>query len=297
MTTASTTGHLVSEEKAHYQATPFLKQIPKLAKAQFREYLRSRRFFILLGLMAAIGVIFTAVVAHYRGSLISSSLGFYGGAWGGAANFLTILVAVFFGGDAIAGEFQNKTGYFLMGLPVRRGAIYLGKFLAAYLASAAVLLSFLFVLLLNGAYYFGVSGFPWQLGVSVLLTLIYLSAVLATTFVFSSLFKTSAYGFVLTALLFLIGFTILQDWVSALAHIEPWMVISYASGTIGAVFSSNPNWGFTGTSTLVHGTINPNVVARIYTVAGVGEGVLIMIGYLMVLMLLGFFLFEREEFT
>ena len=280
-----------------FEAPALLQQIPKLARYQLREYLRSRRFVAMAGIITAIGVLFTVIVGYYRGSTVANNVDFYSGAWGGAASYLVILVAVLFGGDAIAGEFQNKTGYFLMGLPVRRSTVYLGKLLAAYVASASMLLVYLAFLVGNGAYYFGGGALPWQLGVSVALTLVYLAAVLGVTFLFSSLFKTSAYGFVLTALLFLIGFTILQDYISAFAHVEPWMVISYASSTISSVFDPSVNWGLSGSSTLVHGSIEKSTVVRIYTVAGVAEGAIIMVGYVVGSVLVGLGLFEREDFS
>ncbi|MGA9839663.1 MAG: ABC transporter permease [Thermoplasmata archaeon] len=282
---------------SEFHAPPLLRQIAKLARYQLREYLRSRRFLAMVGIIVFIGAIFTVVVGHYRGPLVANNVSFYGGDWGGAVGYLIVLGAVLFGGDAIAGEFQNKTGYFLMGLPVRRSTVYFGKFLAVYVAAASTLLLYLGILLANGIFYFGAGGFPWQLGVSVLLAFLYLAAVVGVTFVFSSLFKTSAYGFVLTALLLLFGFTILQDFVSALAHIEPWMIITYASGTVGSVFNPPVNWGLSGSFVLMHGEIEKTVVAKVYTVAGIAEGVLIMLGYLVVTAVGGLRLFEREEFT
>lgn len=270
-----------------------LEQVPRLTRFQLREYLRSLRFIALLGIVLAIGVIITAVVAHFRGAIVSTNVAFYGSFWGGGVDLVIVLAAVFFGGDAIAGEFQNKTGYFLMGLPIRRTTVYAGKFIAAYLASTAMLLLYLVILVLNGAYYFGSGLLPWQLGLSLLLALFYLAAVLGATFLFSSLFKTSAYGFVLTAILFLFGFSLLEDLVTGLVKIEPWMVISYAESTIGSVFSSTANWGFTGTVTTV-------TVGRFSTTtytAGIGEGIVIMLVYFVVTAALGLFLFEREEFT
>jgi len=280
-----------------FRAPPLLQQIPKLARYQLREYLRSRRFLAMAGIVLFVGAILTAVTGYYRGSLVAGPVSFYSADWGGAASYLIVLVAVLFGGDAIAGEFQNKTGYFLMGLPVRRSTVYFGKFLAAFAAAASMLVLYLGILIINGLYYFGAGALPWQLGVSVLLAVLYLAAVLGATFLFSSLFKTSAYGFVLTALLFLIGFTLLQDYISILLHNQPWMVISYASGTIGSVFNTPVNWGFTGTSILMHGDIEKNVVVRIYTVAGVAEAVVIMVGYLFVTVLAGLWLFQREDFS
>ncbi len=274
------------------------EQVFKLTRYQLREYLSSRRFVVLVGIILAIGAILTAVVAYYRSDLISNNLAFYRGFWGRSAGVIVVLAAVFFGGDAIAGEFQNKTGYFLMGLPIRRAAIYIGKYIAAFVASVCVLALFLFILLLNGVYYFGGSALPWQLVPSFVLASVYLMAVLAVTFLLSSLFKTSAYGFVLTALLFLFGFTLLQDLVTSLLKLQPWMVISYASGAVGDVFSPSINWGLMGTvtTTSLPGDLSLFTTVTHYT-CGVAEGVVIILAYFFVAAIVGLILFEREEFT
>jgi ABC-2 type transport system permease protein len=273
------------------------EQVAKLTRFQLREYLRSRRFVALTLIVLVIGAILTAIVAHFRGSLVSNNFAFYGSFWGSGADIVIVLAAVFFGGDAIAGEFQNKTGYFLMGLPIRRATVYVGKFIAAFFASVAMMLLFLVILVANAVYYFGSSAFPWQLGVSLVLAVVYLSAVLGATFLFSSLFKTSAYGFVLTAILFLFGFTLLGDVITGLVKIEPWMIISYASSTIGSVFSSSVNWGIHGTVTTTVMMVGPRSISMTNYSAGIAEGIVIMIGYLLVTAAAGLWLFEREEFT
>jgi ABC-2 type transport system permease protein len=274
-----------------------MDQVLKLTRYQLREYLRSRRFGVLVLIVAGIGAIVTAVVAHFHSTLISDSLAFYSSFWAGGATAVIVLAAVFFGGDAIAGEFQNKTGYFLMGLPIRRSTVYVGKYIAAFLASVGVLALYLAILVGNGAYYFGTGALPWQLGVSLLLAIVYLLAVLGATFLFSSLFKTSAYGFVLTAILFLFGFTLLQDLVASLVKIEPWMVISYANGIIGSVFAPGIPWGLFGTSAEVREAFGPVRSTTLVYTPGVAEGVVIMIGYFVLTALAGLYLFEREEFT
>jgi ABC-2 type transport system permease protein len=274
---------------------PSTVQIPKLARFQLHEYVRSRRFYALIGIVVAIGAILTTVIAYYRttltnAGLLSGGLAFYGTFWGGGIDLVIVLAAVFFGGDAIAGEFQNKTGYFLMGLPIRRTTVYVGKFIAAYLASVAIMLLYLAILIGNGVVYLHGGFLPWQLGVSLLLALTYLAAVMGATFLFSSLFKTSAYGFVLTAILFLFGFTLIEDLVVGLTNLEPWMVISYAESTIGNVFANNVNWGFGATTSLSVGRM------RLFN-PGIGEGLVIMLGYFFLTAAAGLFLFEREEFT
>jgi ABC-2 type transport system permease protein len=281
-----------------FTVPPTLAQVGKLTRYQFREYLRSLRFVALAGIVLIIGVILSAVVGYYRGGLVASADAFYGSFWGGGVGLVIVLAAVFFGGDAIAGEFQNKTGYFLMGLPIRRATVYVGKFVAAYLASVAMVLLYLAILLANGAYYFGATAVPWELGLSLLLALIYLGAVMGATFLFSSLFKTSAYGFVLTAILFLFGFTLIGDLLTDLVKIEPWMVISYASSTISNVFNPGIAWGFAGASKTLTTPTGPrsSFTTTVWT-PGIGEGIVIMLGYLLVTAIVGLWLFEREEFT
>ncbi len=293
-----------AETRTRRRVPPSVEQVLKLTRYQWREYVSSRRFVVLIGIVIAIGVILTGVIVRFRstlsepGGLLTSNLAFYGSFWGGAAGFVIVLAAVFFGGDAIAGEFQNKTGYFLMGLPIRRATVYVGKYIAALMASICILVLFLAILLLNGVYYFGGDALPWQLGPSFLLALVYLMAVLGATFMFSSLFKTSAYGFVLTAILFLFGFTLVEDLVTGLIKMEPWMVISYASGAIGDVFAPTINWGLIGTVTTARFGAGPGrfVDVTSYT-AGVAEGVVIMLAYFVLTAIAGLFLFEHEEFT
>jgi ABC-2 type transport system permease protein len=257
----------------------------RLMRFQLRDYLRSRRFLLMTALTLAIAAIVTVVVAHFRGGLVSTPAAFYGSFWGGGVAALIVFAGIIYGGDAIAGEFQNKTGYFLMGLPLKRGTIYQGKFLAAYLASTTAVLLYLVVLVLNGIYYFGMGAFPWQLGASLLLALLYLAALLGTTFMFSSLFKTSAYAILVVAVLFLFGFTIAQALVTDLVKIEPWFLISYASPVIGNIFldpyPSHSVTQFGHTS---------------YT-ATVPEAVLIMVLYFVLTTLAGYALFTREQFT
>jgi len=268
------------------------QQVWKLARYQFRDYLRSRRYVLMMAIVAAIGAILTAVLAYFRpAGLVDDPLGFYGSAWGGGVTIIIVFAGVIFGGDAIAGEFQNKTGYFLMGLPIRRATIYAGKYLAAWAASLTAVLVYLAILLGNGVFYFGASAFPWQLGESFVLTLVYLLALLGATFLFSSLFKTSTYATLVVAVLFLFGFSILQTVITDLAKIEPWFVISYASAILSNVFLNPYPPHVQHVALFAGGPINtvynPTIV----------EGVIIMLGYFLLTSLLGLLLFEREEFT
>ena len=133
-----------------------MTQVGITMKYTFLDYFRSRRFFILLIITLLITALLTILVGYYRPqSFLASDLSFYGSWWGNSVTFVIILSGIFFGGDAISGEFQNKTGYFGIPNPIRRSSIYIGKWLAAFVAATTILGVFTVITVGNGIYYFG----------------------------------------------------------------------------------------------------------------------------------------------
>ena len=273
-----------------------LSQAFLLSRYQLRDYLRARRFLLMMAIVAIAGGIISFVVAYYHTTsplvqgLVASADAFYGSFWVVGAGVLIVFAGIIFGGDAIAGEFQNKTGYFLMGLPIRRASVYVGKFLAAYAASLVAVVAYLVILFANGLYYLHWNAFSLPLLESFLIALLYLGALLGAVFLFSSMFKNSLYAVLVVAVLFLFGFSIIQDLIVGLVKVEPWFMITYAENVIGYPFlsslpahmttSQGPR-GFTST------TYNPTYA----------EGFAIMAGYFLLTAVAGLFFFEREEFT
>lgn len=267
-----------------------LSQVKTIAKYELINYLRTRRFFILLSITVAISILLTSVVAYYRpAGFLSSELGFYSSWWGLAINYILILSAIFFGGDAISGEFQNKTGYFLIGNPISRAAIYAGKLVAALLASLTVFAIFTAFTVGNGFYYFGIS-VPWQFGLSFLFSILYLVSIMGFTFFFSSAFKSSSMSILVTAILFLFAFNLIQTLVSNLVQIEPWFLITYGAQIIGNILNDPypPH--------IAEIRVGPNMTFTSYN-ATVPEGVAIMAIYFAATIALGFWAFKRKELT
>ena len=260
-------------------------QTTRVVKFEFLNYVRSRRFFVLVAINLVISGALTGLIGYYRpGSLVGSGLAFYSTWWGTSIVFLIALAGVFFGGDAISGEFQSKTGYFLVVRPVARSAIYLGKLIAAFLASVIILVLFAGIAVGNGWFYTGPP--PVQFDESVGLALVYLLAVLGITFFFSSMFKSSSMSILVTLILFLFGFTLIQAIVTGFAKVEPWFMVTYASAIISNVLSVpypthlSPDRGFGS-----------------QYVASVPEGLVIMVVYALIGAVAGYFLFRRQDFT
>lgn len=266
-----------------------MTQVGIITKYTFLDYFRSRRFFILLIITLLISTLLTILVGYYRpDSFLASDLSFYSSWWGNSTTFVVVLSGIFFGGDAISGEFQNKTGYFGLPNPIRRSSIYVGKWISAFLASTVMLGIFAAITVANGSYYFGLN-VPYQFGESVLFAWFYLIAVLGFTFFFSSLFKSSAISILVTAILFLFAFNLIQTLVSALVQMEPWFILTYGAQIIGNVLMvPYPSH----VSTIAAGRISLTT----YNVP-IPEGLAIIGIYFIVTAVLGLLLFERKEFT
>ncbi|MGI0090948.1 MAG: ABC transporter permease [Nitrososphaerales archaeon] len=268
-----------------------MQQIGTVVKYEMTNYFRSRRFFILLIIGLIVSGLLTFLVAYYGVSTFgSSAIQFYSAWWQFAPTFVVIFSAIFFGGDAISGEFQNKTGYFLVGNPIRRSSIYIGKWVAAFTAAIIIMAVFTAIAIANGAYYFGGSAFPSQFGQAVVFTIVYLIAALGFTFFFSSLFKSSSMSILVTVILLLFGFSIIDTLVTSLVHIEPWFILTYGSAIITGVLSAG---GFPAHQTVEH---FGRVTITTYN-ATIPEGLAIMLVYFAITAILGLVLFERKEFN
>jgi ABC-2 type transport system permease protein len=284
--------------RANNSVPSSLSQVRLQTKYEFLNYFRSRRFFILLGITVAIGLVLTAIVDYYRpSSFLSSDLDFYSGWWGNTATFVVVLSGIFFGGDAISAEFQNKTGYYLVPNPIRRSSIYIGKWIAAFIASSVILGVFALMTIGNALYYFGAT-MPYQFPEALAFSWFYLIAVLGFAFFFSSLFKSSSYSILVTAILFLFAFSIIQTLYADLAQAEPWFILTYGASIIGNVLSTTyPAHEIVTHGIFGRGANNPNAPAFTTFNATIPEGLEIMLVYFIVTAVIGLILFERKEFN
>ncbi|MGD0979139.1 MAG: ABC transporter permease subunit [Candidatus Bathyarchaeia archaeon] len=270
-----------------------LTQVGITLKYTFIDYFRSRRFFILLTITLLIGALLTVIVGYYRPeSFLTSDLSFYSSWWGMSVTFVIAFSGIFFGGDAISGEFQNKTGYFGVPNPIRRSSIYVGKWLAAFIAATIILVIFTAITVSNGMYYFGLN-VPYQFGLSVLFAWFYLVAVLGFTFFFSSLFKSSSMSILVTAILFLFAFTLIETLVADLVQVEPWFILTYGGQIVGNILAvTYPDHVVVATRHV--GTRTITITSFNVTVP---EGLAIIALYFIITSILGLVLFERKEFT
>jgi ABC-2 type transport system permease protein len=125
---------------------------------------------------------------------------------------------------------------------------------------------------------------------------IYLLALLGAVFLFSSMFKTSTYATLITAVLFLFGFSLIQDLIAGLAHVTPWFILTYADTIIGGVFNTSCT-SEPGSHVCTMRGPGGTMLQESVNNATIPEGVAIMLAYFVITAILGLLLFEREEFT
>lgn len=274
-----------------------MSHVGMMAKYNFLNYFRARRFYVMLVIVILISGLLSLAIGYYQPPGLvgpgSTALGFYAAGWGSFATFVVILSTAFFGGDAISGEFQNKTGYFLVPNPIRRSAIYAGKWLAALAASTIILAIFALIMIANGFYYFGFT-LPDQLLESIAFSWIYLVAALSLAFAFSSLFKSSSISILMSVILLLFVFDVIDTVAGNVASIEPWFSITYGAGIVSNVLKI-PFPDHIMTTPIPNGR-GGEFRFSVFN-ATIPEGLAILAAYFALTALVGLWLFQRKEFT
>jgi len=214
-----------------------------VTRYEFLKHIRRRRLWIILGLALLVELAVLVLVPVLRtggyptdvtlpiggtiqGVLIMAALLTFGPT-------LAALGAVFFAGDAIAGEFENKTGFLLFTNPVKKMVLWSGKFIACYLATVALII-FTYIII-TVALYAIYQQLPFELLKSFGLCLLYAAAVLAVTFFFSSASKSSMGATVIT-LVFIWVISGIVESVLAFTSNPYWFMISAQGDSVYLVY-------------------------------------------------------------
>jgi len=152
----------------------------------------------------------------------------------GSISILIVLSATFFAGDALASEYEKKTGYVLFPNPVRREIIYAGKFLASFLISMGVISIYYFVVGMETYHYYG--KIPHEFWLSFAFSTLYTLSVVGLAYLYSSILSSAMSSTLLT---FFTLFMILPaiSSITMLSGVEPWFILTYCGDIITLVFN------------------------------------------------------------
>ena len=146
---------------------------------------------------------------------------------------LAILAAVFFAGDAIASEFERKTGYMLFPNPVKRVTIVVGKYLACFIATATIII--IAYLISAGALLVFYGQVPGGIVGSLALTLMLACSVISMAFAFSSVLKGGMGATIATLLTFMVVSTIISTSLASAGY-DPWFMPDRATDAVAFTY-------------------------------------------------------------
>lgn len=264
-----------------------LPQPLRVAKFELLRQFRRRRMVLLLAIAGVVAAALFGVMRAFgaEGSTAYSYLSSYGP----FVSILAALAATFFGGDALVGEFEHRTGYLLFPQPVTRTSIFVGKLLAALgLTSLTV-----------GTYYaimagatLGVKGtLPVEVAYSFLLAILYTTAALGVAFLLSSALKTTTVASVLTfALLFFV--LAIVSTILGVASVRPDGNLAFAGQTIANILAGPYPSGYPGDSPGGGPGGRPGLTQ--YSPA-VGTSIAVMAAWALISFAVALFLYRRRE--
>ncbi|MFA5309575.1 MAG: ABC transporter permease [Dehalococcoidales bacterium] len=203
-------------------------------KYEFLKHIRRKRLYIILGIalvVEALALILvpTLMTGGYPDSVMLM------------ATILTVgpslaaIGAVFFAGDAIAGEFEGKTGFLLFTNPIKREVLWIGKYLAGLIAvTLLIIFTYIIIAVSLGVIYHEV---PVQILGSFGLCLIYAASVLSLTFFFSAVSKGSMGATIMTLLFIWVLSGIVQS-ILGFTNNPYWFLISAGGDSINLPYGN-----------------------------------------------------------
>jgi ABC-2 type transport system permease protein len=188
---------------------------------EFLKHIRRKRLYVVLGLtvlveLAVLIGLPTLMDGYPDNIMVMAAMLTIGPS-------MATIGAIFFAGDAIAGEFESKTGYILFTNPVRRITLVAGKYLAS---CAAVILLIIFGYLIVCISLLAIYGnIPIETAKSFGLCLLFAASVLSVTFFFGSVSK-GAMGATVITLVFIMVISGIIESVLMMAGQPHWFLLS-----------------------------------------------------------------------
>jgi len=258
------------------------EKLEVVAWYEFLKHLRRKRLYMILGvvIVAELAVLIGLPLlgeGYPENVLITAAMLSIGA-------MLATIGAIFFAGDAIAGEFESKTGYILFPNPVRRTTLVIGKYLACY---AAVILLILLGYVIVCISLLAIHGhIPIETAKSFGLCLLYAGSVLSVTFFFSSVSK-GAMGATVMTLVFIMVISGVIDGVLMMAGQPSWFLLSKAGDSMMTVYGGYGAFMGDGTP---HG-----IPAGVLEGPNISLCILAMVIYLAVCFLLSIWITKRRQ--
>ena len=210
------------------------EKLSVVIRYEFLKHIRRARLYIILGIALLAEALILILVPTLMTGGYPSSVKIMAALLTVGAN-LSALGAVFFAGDAIAGEYESKTGFLLFTNPIKKNVLWIGKYLAGFFA-VTLLMIFTYIIIAVSLLII-YHQIPWQMFESFGLALFYAAAVLSITFLFSAISRGSM-GATIMTLLFIWVVSNIVESVLALTGNPYWFTLTAGGNSIATVYGS-----------------------------------------------------------
>ncbi len=198
-------------------------------------------------------------------------------------NLLIIISGSLFAGDAVVGEFEEKTGLLLFSTPQRHTTIFIGKYIGALVPTLTVVSIYYLTTSLEIIGIYGAGGISLEFFKSFFIALLYTTSAVSLIFFFSSVLKRKITSTLLGFFSLMMILPIVSSVLQFIVDVEPWYILTYFEGLITDVFvGATPIGGGPGGQP---GQFSPDFY----------QGIGVMIGYTIVLFFLSVFIANRRR--
>ena len=218
---------MVGSIKRNIDLKDDIRQAFIVMRYEFMKFVSGKKIFIY----AAINLIILAIVAAIF--FTSSGNTTTEGMMGDFISFLSLILLIgvtLFASVTLVSEFEERTSLLLFTKPIRKGSIFAGKFLAAYLLCFAIVIVYYVASAIITSIETG--GFTSKMFPSLGYCALDLFALTGIAMMFSALMKKSSSASILTFVFILLVPAIIQVVVSVTADLDPWFMLNYAEAAV-----------------------------------------------------------------
>jgi ABC-2 type transport system permease protein len=198
---------------------------------EFMKHIRRKRIYVIMGIALLAEVLVLILIPVLRDGYPNDVMMMAAILTVGPS--LAALGAVFFAGDAIAGEFEGKTGFILFTNPIKKMTLWTGKYLAGFIAVGLLIIFNYIIIAISLLVIYG--EVPLEIFKSFGLCLLYASATLSLTFLFSAISKGSMGATVMTLIFIWVISGILESVLMFTGN-PYWFIVSAGGDSIALVY-------------------------------------------------------------
>jgi ABC-2 type transport system permease protein len=202
-----------------------LRQIGVVTKYELLKHLRSKRFFVFIGISALMFILMTALSFILDGKLPGDPKEFMK-LYIAPVHIMVVIGVALICASSIASEFEERTALLMFPRPMKKTAFFTGKMLSSFIACGAVIVVYYAVCIVVSLISTGgldVNTFG-SLGMAMLVML----GTGGFALLMSSLFRKSSTAVIVTIAALLLVFNMI-DGIMMMNNVEPFFSITYAS--------------------------------------------------------------------